>query len=243
MVNNTACLTTPPERIETASMLNKKTVLLFLFTVSLVLLPRNSAEADPPRKENVTSFLPTIRNGGYIIYMRHGEATVGQDSPDVNLNDCGTQRNLSEEGKKQAESLGQIFSTLHIPVSYPVLASSFCRTQETAKIAFGSNNVQVYPLLANIEELRKTNVSNERKQSITEDLTKMLETIPPRGANQILVGHMFPAGTLLGEIPNMGTVIIKPRGAGKGYEIVKRISLEQWSTENNGYLQRLKKIS
>ncbi|MGG3839108.1 hypothetical protein ABEV00_19090 [Paenibacillus thiaminolyticus] len=46
--------------------------------------------------------MEALRNGGYILYMRHGEATMGQDFPHVIFDDCGTQRNLSEEGKRQA---------------------------------------------------------------------------------------------------------------------------------------------
>ncbi|WP_028552331.1 histidine phosphatase family protein [Paenibacillus sp. UNC451MF] len=56
------------------------------------------------------SVINEIRNGGYILYMRHGEVTVGQDRPNVSFNDCRTQRNLSEEGKKQAQTIGQLLT-------------------------------------------------------------------------------------------------------------------------------------
>ncbi|WP_373232720.1 histidine phosphatase family protein [Cohnella sp.] len=215
-------------------MLTKKSLLLSLFIVTLLQLSGYDTGAAEIREERDSSIVKAIRSGGYILYIRHGEATIGQDRPDVNLNDCGTQRNLSEDGKKQAQAIGQIVSKLKIPIQYPVLASPYCRTRETAVIAFGNQNVKMIPFLADIENLRKDDVPTEEKQNIVENLTKMLEIAPPRGSNRIMVGHMFPAGAALGEIPNIGTVVIKPRGRGNGYEIVRKISLEEfmkWSSE------------
>ena len=56
-----------------------------------------------------------------------------------------------------------------------------------------------------------------------------METIPVEGKNKIIVAHSFPEGVGLGEIPYMGTVIIKPKGEGNGFEVVDQLSLEDWS--------------
>lgn len=56
----------------------------------------------------------------------------------------------------------------------------------------------------------------------------MLETAPARGLNQIIIGHSFPAGTAIGEIPYMGTAVIKPKGQGNGYDVIRIISLEEF---------------
>lgn len=215
-------------------MLTKKSLFLSVFIITLLLMSGYHAGASEMHDVRESSVIKAIRDGGYIFYIRHGEATLGQDRQDVNFNDCGTQRNLSEEGKKQAKAFGQIISKLKIPIQYPVRASPFCRARETAEIAFGSQNVKVYPFLADIVNLSKDDVPLEVKQNIVENITKMLETVPPNGSNQIMAGHMFPAGIALGEIPHMGTVVIKPRGQGNGYEIVQKISLDEftrWSSE------------
>ncbi|BCG61608.1 hypothetical protein PUR_50330 [Paenibacillus sp. URB8-2] len=58
-------------------------------------------------------------------------------------------------------------------------------------------------------------------------MTSVLEKAPPSGTNQVIVAHSFPQGVGLGEIPNLGTVVVKPRGQGRGYEIIDRISLAE----------------
>ncbi|MEJ1715048.1 histidine phosphatase family protein, partial [Escherichia coli] len=91
-----------------------------------------------------------LKNGGYIIYFRHAEATVGQDSDNLVFEDCSTQRNLSDHGKQQAQVVGAFFKENPIPIAYPVIASPYCRTRETAEIAFGKQNIQLNPTLADI---------------------------------------------------------------------------------------------
>ncbi|KMJ55048.1 phosphoglycerate mutase, partial [Bacillus sp. LL01] len=68
---------------------------------------------------------------------------------------------------------------------------------------------------------------------ILNNLQSVLETIPEEGRNQVIVAHSFAEGISLGQIPNMGTVIVKPRGIGNGYEIVDQLSLSDLSTLGN----------
>lgn len=174
-----------------------------------------------------------IEKGGLILYLRHGEATIGQDQPEVNFNDCRTQRNLSEIGREQAIEMGKIAAKQLFPIRYPVLSSPYCRARETAGIIFGQQNVVAAPLLASIEKLKLESYPIEKKQQILADLSRMFETPPPYGTNTVIVAHMFPPNVALGEIPNLGTVIIKPLGSGRGYKIVGRISLEQFIAWSN----------
>ena len=50
-----------------------------------------------------------LKEGGKLIFIRHAYAPGSGDPDNFNLNDCTTQRNLSEEGKKQAEYIGKFF--------------------------------------------------------------------------------------------------------------------------------------
>lgn len=170
------------------------------------------------------SSLDLLRKGGYILYARHGEATVGVDQPNLNFSDCFTQRNLSKWGRRQAVYYGQILRNLRIPISYPILASPFCRTIETAQLAFGRANVQIDPFLFEIYRLDE-NLSDAEQKRILDSLNSRLEIKPPQGSNKIIIAHSFPKGIGLGEIPNMGTVIVKPLGQGRGYEIIDKLSL------------------
>ena len=174
------------------------------------------------------SLLHSLKHGGFIFYVRHGEATVGEDLPYFNFQDCLTQRNLSEYGRRQAIYFGEILRYLQIPIQSFVSASPFCRTIETALLAFGSENVQVIPFLYEIYRLTG-DLPNSDRQLILNNFEANLKIMPEDGHNKVIVAHSFPEGEGLGEIPFMGTVIIKPKGAGNGYEIVKRLSLEDWS--------------
>ncbi|MFL0246671.1 histidine phosphatase family protein [Candidatus Clostridium stratigraminis] len=171
------------------------------------------------------SLFNLLRSGGYILYAKHGEATIGEDQPNLNLYYCNTQRNLSEEGRRQAIYYGQLFRILGIPVSYPILTSPFCRTIETGQLAFGSVNIQIDPFLFQIYRLSGNLPSAEQKR-ILDNLHSELEVIPPQGSNKLIISHSFPKGIGLGEIPDMGTVIAKPLGQGKGYEMITKLSLE-----------------
>ncbi|AXI10973.1 histidine phosphatase family protein [Oceanobacillus sp. 143] len=175
------------------------------------------------------SLLNSLRKGGFIFYARHGEANVGSDLPYLNFQDCLTQRNLSDYGRRQATYYGEIIRYLQIPIEYPVSVSPFCRTIETAQLAFGNGNVQVNPFWAEIDRLSGEVPSND-KQGILNHLKSVLEKIPGEGRNKVIVAHGFPEGVGLGQIPYMGTVIVKPKGEGNGYDIVGRLSLADWST-------------
>jgi phosphohistidine phosphatase SixA len=184
-------------------------------------------QVDVPENE-LASMVHALQKGGYILYMRHGEATVGQDRPVVEFQDCSTQRNLSDTGREQAKLLGVSMRKLNIPVQYPVVASPYCRTRETAELAFGSGNVVVDPSLADVTKLSDSSISAAEKQNIVTQVEKMLEVVPPPGTNKVMIGHAFPTDVAVGEIPNMGTVMIKPKGPGNGYEVVQKISLQDF---------------
>lgn len=174
------------------------------------------------------SLLASLRKGGFIFYAKHGEATVGEDLPYLNFQDCATQRNLSQLGRRQAHYYGEILRYLQIPIQFPVSASPFCRAIETAQLVVGSDSVQVNPFWFEIYQLSGTFPSSSRQKTLS-DLKAILETLPVEGKNAVIVAHSFPEGVGLGVLPDMGTVIIKPKGRGKGYEVVGQLSLAEWS--------------
>ena len=58
-----------------------------------------------------------LRAGGQVIVMRHAatDRSLG-DPPGFRLDDCSTQRNLSDEGRAQARRVGAAFATRGIPI-------------------------------------------------------------------------------------------------------------------------------
>src|SRR6202011_574936 len=80
--------------------------------------------------------LDALRQGGYVILMRHATTEARPDAPHVDLADCATQRNPTLEGRAIARSIGRAFDDLHIPLGR-VVSSPFCRAGDTAALAFG----------------------------------------------------------------------------------------------------------
>jgi phosphohistidine phosphatase SixA len=73
---------------------------------------------------------------GHVVLMRHALAPGVGDPPGFTLGSCSTQRNLSDEGRAQARSIGQAFKARGVKVG-AVWSSQWCRTHETAELAFG----------------------------------------------------------------------------------------------------------
>ena len=76
-----------------------------------------------------------LRNGGNLIFIRHAYAPGGGDPVNFDINDCKTQRNLSNAGRDQAKKIRSFFKDNNIPIN-KVYSSEWCRCKETALIAF-----------------------------------------------------------------------------------------------------------
>jgi broad specificity phosphatase PhoE len=78
-----------------------------------------------------------LREGTYVILIRHASTVPGLGDPaGYRLDDCSTQRNLSEEGRAESRRIGERFRSERVRVAR-VYTSPWCRCRETAMIAFG----------------------------------------------------------------------------------------------------------
>ncbi|PFK10290.1 histidine phosphatase family protein [Bacillus cereus] len=169
------------------------------------------------------SLIEKIKRGGYVLYLRHAE-------PFNNT--------LSDEGKKQAKKLGDIFKERHIPIQYPVLTSPIGRTIETGKLAFGDGDQQtkIYENLKFIDDLYGKNSNHPIKK----DLVASFEKKPSENLNAVFVGHDHRFHESL-QCKNdmdhflcyLDTVVLQPKGQGNDFEFVGVISLNQFIAWNN----------
>jgi broad specificity phosphatase PhoE len=148
-----------------------------------------------------------LRGGGQVVLIRHTLTDPGSGDPqDFRLEDCTTQRNLSEEGRAHAKRIGEAFRLARVPVTQ-VLASPWCRCVETASLAFGK--AEISPALANLFG------RSEHRQKAVEELTAMVGE-PRSGGNVVMVTH---GSTILAltRIPvNMGEImVLTPLGEGR----------------------------
>ncbi len=89
----------------------------------------------------------TLKGGGLVVLMRHAITTPGVgDPPGMKVDDCSTQRNLTEEGRRHAKLIGEAWRAHGIQVG-KVMSSPMCRCLETARLAFG--RVDEFPPVTN----------------------------------------------------------------------------------------------
>ena len=198
--------------------------LLFATLTCLAVLPsRVLADAfdtkivNPPAAELVAA----LQKGGHIIYFRHAHTPNMTDKDISNLDNCLLQRNLDEEGRAQMRAVGDAFKRLKIPVG-EVLASPYCRTMETARLAFGRVEKSAYLYSTGEPE-------QDEQKARTKLLSERLSTPPPPGKNIILVSHGSPLDSAAGEFLREGeAAIARPSGDGK-VKVIARVQAEAWA--------------
>jgi phosphohistidine phosphatase SixA len=194
----------------------------WLFLAALVLAAPLATLAQqvaaPPLRSG--DLLTALRAGGYVIYFRHADTDHSQnDQRMTSVDDCTTQRNLTDRGRDHARAIGEAIRALQIPIG-TVLASPLCRTVETAVLAFGST--------------QKSSAAREAGPAPAGDparfsaLRVLLSTPVAAGTNTVVVGHAYPYYTLVGgQYLSEGEAdVLRPRGA--DFEVVARLSLTQW---------------
>jgi phosphohistidine phosphatase SixA len=90
----------------------------------------------------------------YVVVLRHAIAPGTGDPDNFQLEDCATQRNLSDEGREQARQIGQAFRDRGVVVQQ-VLSSQWCRCLETAEL-MDLGAVEPYPPLNSFFRDRRT---------------------------------------------------------------------------------------
>ena len=75
-----------------------------------------------------------LRGDGHVALIRHASAPGAPGDPaGLRLDDCKTQRNLSEQGRAQARALGDLFRAQKVKVG-KVISSQWCRCRQTAEL-------------------------------------------------------------------------------------------------------------
>lgn len=160
-----------------------------------------------------------LKQGGQIVLIRHGVTTPGVgDPPGFKLDDCRTQRNLSDAGRQEAQRLGAALRERGVPVAR-VLSSPWCRCIETARIAFGVDP-QTEAALANLFE----HGQNRERQLVA---FRKLVAAPLTTGNLMLVTHGSTTAAFTGISPGTAEmVIVTPEGGGQ-YRVAGRLAVTQ----------------
>lgn len=156
-----------------------------------------------------------LKDGGVVVLMRHAVTPPGVgDPPGMKVDDCSTQRNLTDEGRRHAKLIGEAWRA-HGVQPDRVMSSPMCRCLETARLAFGRvdssqpvTNALLEPDMARqVREMRAV-ASEKRRSGIL-----------------VLVSHGTTIAAVTGITPAPGEMlIVSPQGDGK-FELRGRLAV------------------
>ena len=144
-----------------------------------------------------------LREGEHVVLLRHAHAPGMADPADFDIEKCSTQRNLSERGRQQARKVGALFAARAAPTQR-VLTSRYCRTRETARLAF--RDAEDSPLLD------PPAADGEERQAQIEAIVAEVANYSGSG-NLVLVTHLETIEAVTGQTAREGeAVIVRPDG-------------------------------
>ncbi len=193
-----------------------RTITAFVLVSLLAACVTQQATQAPATTDPVALLLADMRQGGYVLYLRHAETETASETAVRDMADCTWQRNLSRQGREQAAAIGARLREAGVSFGR-VEASPFCRTRETATLVFGRA-----PLL-NGELYYHTTQTLPEIEVANGKLKARLSRRPAVG-NLALVGHaptMREAAQV--ELPEGQGALVKPAGDGT-FRVVARVS-------------------
>jgi broad specificity phosphatase PhoE len=148
--------------------------------------------------------------GGCAVLLRHAQTVPGiGDPPGFRIDDCATQRNLSEAGRAEARRIGAEFERRGVRVD-EVLSSRWCRCLDTARLAFPRQPVRVF------EALNSFFADSGSGRAQTEALRGYLAG-QSASRRLVLVTHQVNIAALTGQGVGMGeAVLVRVGAAGAG---------------------------
>lgn len=199
----------------------KVAMLIGLVATMILVVPAAHANA-ADKLADLSSVLGELREGGFVIYLRHGRTEkTGSSDEATDLMKCETQRSLSAQGREQATEINKAFQALRIPVG-TVTTSPFCRCEETAKLAFGR-----FTISNDLYSVAQSDASETKR--FTQSLRRMLSTAPAKGTNAIIVSHNSNLREATGIWPKPeGVAYVFRALPGGEFEAIAKVLPEDW---------------
>lgn len=158
-------------------------------------------------QEPADGLVERLRTGGHALMLRHALAPGTGDPAGFRLDDCATQRNLSDAGRAQARAIGTWLRARGIERAR-VYSSQWCRCLETAEL-LGLGPVTPLPALNSFFER-----PDDREPNLAM-LRDFLAAQPDQGEPIVLVTHQVTITAMTGVYPASGQgVILELNGKG-----------------------------
>lgn len=155
-----------------------------------------------------------LREGGHVVLLRHA-MTPGSGNPaNFDIDDCATQRNLSQTGRDQADRIGVLLS-VRAARTERVLSSRYCTCLETAEYAFDDIEAEPFdaldPLSVDLAEAKKQEAA----------IVAAVKSFSGSG-NLVMITHLENIQALTGISARQGEAVIV-RADGDGLRVLGRI--------------------
>jgi phosphohistidine phosphatase SixA len=147
-----------------------------------------------------------VKQPGHAVFMRHSDAPGHGgygDPPGYRVDECATQRNLSEGGRAHARRTGEAFKARGITFDR-VLASPWCRCKETAQLAMG-REAEVFAPLSNLVG------RSQHRDGQVKALKAYLAGLQPE-TRVLFVTHGVVIAALTGVSPASGEMVVVRTG-------------------------------
>jgi phosphohistidine phosphatase SixA len=144
-----------------------------------------------------------LKAGG-VLLLRHALAPGFGDPPEFRVDDCATQRNLNDEGRRQATAIGD-WLRAHGITEARVYSSQWCRCLETARLL---DLGEVTPLPALNSFFQQRSERDARLASLREFLAGQ----SPQDRPLILVTHQVTVSALSGLFADSGKGVVATLG-------------------------------
>jgi phosphohistidine phosphatase SixA len=141
-----------------------------------------------------------LRAGGHVALMRHTDAPGGTgDPPGFKVEDCATQRNLSDKGRTEAAAIGARLKAEGIAFE-TIRSSPWCRCMDTARL-LDMGPVEPAPTFGNVVVLR------DQTEALTQGARAFIADW--QGAGTLLVvTHGANIRALTGISPTTGEIVV-----------------------------------
>jgi len=143
-----------------------------------------------------------LNDGQHVLLMRHADAPGYGDPVGYQIDQCSTQRNLGDYGRKQATLIGEWLKKQGI-TSAEVISSPWCRCIDTAKL-LDKGPVQTSNILGSFFD----DMSLEKQQ--TKQLEQFIQAKlgDSNKAPIILVTHHVNIQAYTGKAVNVGDMVL-----------------------------------
>lgn len=160
-----------------------------------------------------------LQSSDHVLLMRHTLAPGLGDPANYTLDNCKTQRNLSEEGRKQAVAVGNWLKKQGV-TSADLYSSTWCRCKDTADL-LNLGRVTIEPALASFfDDMGQAKMSNQK-------LEKFIAAQLKKKDKQalILVTHHVNIHEFMGENIDSGDLVltqVDANGKMVAYQLIAR---------------------